>query len=142
MNPDTKSDDVNVSYVFTLSDDKLVELIQRYTNQQIQYEIFNCIKSDVYREQALLYIKKSNMMDVMVSQFDNEDLIIKHLKRVPYSERGYVISKLDNDYYKEKFLTIFQGSKSTIIKSLSTDEKKIYYLKNIIYSWINMIKLK
>ena len=129
LNPDTKSEDVNVSYVFTLSDDRLVELIQRYTNQQIQYEIFNCIKSDVYREQALSYIKKSNMMDIMVSQFDNEDLIIKHLKRVPYSERGYVISKLDNDYYKEKFLTIFRGSKSTIIKSLSTDEKKIYYLK-------------
>ena len=129
FNPDIKTDDLVSLFFFTLSDDKLVELLKRYNSPDIQYEIFSTIRTDYYRDIAMNYMKKSRRLDEIVSQFESDELMLKHLKSVPYSLRGYVVANLKDDYYKEKFLTLFSGNKSSIICSLSTDEKKIHYFK-------------
>ena len=129
LNPDVKSDDPVCLHFHTLTDDNLIELLKRYNNKEIQYNIFSCLRTDESRELAFGYMKKSDYMDNVVSMFDSEDLIIKHLKSVPYGLRAYVVFNLESDYFKEKFLNIFRGDKATIIRSLSTDEKKLYYFK-------------
>lgn len=129
FNPDIKTDDPVSLFFFTLSDDKLVELLKRYNSPDIQYEIFSTIRTDYYRDIAMNYMKKSRRLDEIVSQFESDELMLKHLKSVPYSLRGYVVAKLKDDYYKEKFLTLFKGNKSSIICSLSTNEKKLHYFK-------------
>ena len=129
LNPDDKSDDPVSLFFFTLSEENLVELLKRYNNKDIQYDIFCCLRTDFYRDLAMNYMRRSDNLDSCVSQFESDELIIKHLKAVPYSLRSFVLSNLHDDYYKEKFLTLFKGDKATLIRSLSSDEKKLYYFK-------------
>lgn len=112
-----------------LNNEALIEIVKNYKGD-IVLEAFRRIDNDIDREKAILGMKRHKDMDEFIVYFDDEEYILKYLKKVRYTYRGTVIAdSIEDDYLKEKFLTIFAGDKAELIKSLSTDEKKIYYLK-------------
>ncbi len=110
-----------------LDDDTLLSLLDY--NPNFYLNVVPCLSSDQKREELLLNTTAQEKINIIVSNFESDDYKIKHLKKAERSCRASIVRSLKSDYFKEKYLNFYSFDKATIIESLSTDKKKIFYFK-------------
>ncbi len=109
-----------------LDDNTLLKVIQ--DKPDYSYVISSYMSNDQVRQQAIQLVPDEEKISI-IRRLSSDSLKLEYLKLVNKDDKDYVICSLKDDYLKEKYLTLFKGNKGKIIVSLSSDEKKIYYLR-------------
>ena len=65
----------------------------------------------------------------IVTNMKDDTLKSKYMKKLPLDYRNQIIMSFEDEYFIEKYISMFKGNKGALIAALDSDEKKIRYLK-------------
>lgn len=129
-----------------LSDDKLLLYIKSASLNDLALMQF--LSSDKAKIEAYDFIKKhkqedfkydKDRYDKYIFSLESDELKLMCLKKYKWTndEKNKIICSLKDDAVKESYISFFNSGKVSIIRSLSTDEKKEYYLQKYfkLLSW-------
>ena len=111
-----------------LSDEKLLSFVSDDEYNKTM-DVANNLSSDESKIRGFNMVKDSYLKATFVSYFDSDELKLKYLRRISSDNRSWVISTLKDENLQEKYITFLNFKKGDIIRNLSSDDKKIYYLK-------------
>lgn len=74
-------------------------------------------------------MENSEYKSLFLKYFDSDELKVKYMRNLKSEDKYDIIASFKDEELKEKYLTFFSSKKSSIIKKLQTDERKIYYLR-------------
>lgn len=111
-----------------LSDEKLLSYVSD-DNFNIIEDVARNLTSDESKIRGFNMVKDSYLKAAFVSSLNSDELKLKYLRRVSSDNISRVISSLKDESLMEKYITFFNSKKGDIIRNLSSDDKKIFYLK-------------
>lgn len=111
-----------------LNDEKLLSYVSDDNFDITQFVAVN-LASDESKIKAFNMVKNSDLKSVFIENLTSNELKLEYLRSFSSKDRNWIISSLKDDSLMEKYITFFNSNKGDIIRNLSSDDKKIYYLK-------------